>query len=140
LAVGQEEGAPLVRGIAALLLLFALCAHAADGWRRVGVTAPTNGASVFYYDFKEGSCSQTVNSRGVHVQMCLERVYNTRTGASTFDSVGVNVAECQSGFGTLWTMQFDGTVIGKVDVVRGGGNIAAAEFEFLCRLANGVIT
>lgn len=122
------------------LLLVSAAAHAEQGWRRVGQSIPGDGSPSFNYDLKEGSCSRFVNANGVHVMMCMERIQNTRTNSSTFDWIGVDQKECQQGWGTLWTMDFNGVVLNQAQVASGGGTIGAGEWDFLCRLAAGTIT
>jgi hypothetical protein len=133
---------PQIGGKVKILLLTVLLvssAVAADGWRRVGESQASRTDPVRYYDFKVGSCTRDVNSYGEHIILCLERVTNTYTGKSEFDWVGLNIAECANGYGTVRTINFDGVLIEKEQVVKGGGTIAATEFELLCNIATGVI-
>jgi hypothetical protein len=143
LRVRIRNGVARVGGKVKILLLTLLLvssAVAADGWRRVGISRVSETQPVRYYDFKEGSCKQDVNSSGTHIILCMERVTNTHTGNSTFDWIGTNVADCEQGYGTVLTLDFNGNVLGKDQTVKGGGTIAATEFELLCNIATGVIT
>jgi hypothetical protein len=142
-AAGTAPGEKMVARRVGLILAGLLVAENsnADGaWRLIAETTGAANSPVFSYALKEGSCNRKVNSSGIDTIVCLERITNGRTKISMFDWVGVQVTECRQGFGTIWTMDFDGNVLGKTQVGSGGGTIGSDEFDFLCAVATGVIT